>query len=131
MRNVFLQAMNEPFDLPMMLEKLDYHHVRGKLTDEAREELVSIAREKATPFGGLDVAAKLQELDERIKALEEGNAESGGSTDEAVEEYVPGRWYYNGNKVLHKGSRYKCTAPEGVACVWSPDEYPAYWELDE
>ena len=90
-----------------------------------------IAREKANPFGGLDVAAKLLELDERIKALEDGNAESGGATDETIEEYVPGKWYYWGNKMMHNGAVYKCVAPEDVVCVWSPDEYPAYWELVE
>lgn len=131
MKNIFLQAMNEPFDLSAMLDRIDYHHIRGKLTDEEREELIAIAREKANPFDGLDVAAKLKEFDERITALENGKAESGGTDEETVEEYVPGKWYYNGNKMLYDGSKYKCTAPVGVACVWSPDEYPSYWELDE
>lgn len=131
MKNVFLDAMNENFDLSAMLKKIDYHHVRGNLTDADREELVAIAREKANPFGGIDVAAKLQELDERIKALEEGNAESGGSTDETVKEYVPGKWYYAGNKILWNGYVYRCIAPVGQVCTWSPDEYPAYWELVE
>lgn len=131
MRNVFLQAMNEPFDLSVMLGRINYHHVRGNLTDAEREELSATAREKATPLGGLDVAEKLKELDQRITALENGNAVNDGGDEETIEEYVPGKWYYRGAKVLHKGSRYKCTAPEGVACVWSPDEYPAYWVLDD
>lgn len=131
MKNVFMEAMNQSFDLSVMLKKIDYHHVRGNLTDAEREELVEVAREKAAPFGGLDVAEKLKELDQRITALENGNAENDGGDEETIEEYVPGKWYYSGNKVLHKGSRYKCSAPDGVACVWSPDEYPAYWVLDD
>lgn len=130
MKKVFLQAMNELFDLTTMLAKIDYHHIRGKLTDAEREELVAVAREKANPFGGLDVAAKLKELDERIKILEEGNAESGGAIDETIKEYVPGKWYYEGNKILWNGAVYKCIAPVGKVCTWSPDEYPAYWEAE-
>lgn len=131
MKSVFIQAMNEVFDLSTMLGRIDYHHIRGNLNDADREELVAIAREKANPFGGLDVVAKLKEFDERITALEEGNAESGGETDETIDEFVPGKWYYWGNKVMYKGTAYKCVAPEDVACVWSPDEYPVYWELVE
>lgn len=131
MKSVFMQAMNELFDLSTMLGRIDYHHVRGNLTDAEREELVAIAREKANPFGGLDVSAKLKEFDERITALENGKAESGGTDKEIVDEYVAGKWYYNGNKVLYNGNEYVCVAPEDVVCVWSPDEYPVYWELDE
>lgn len=131
MKNVFVQAMNELFDLSTMLGRIDYHHIRGNLTDAEREELVAIAREKANPFGGLDVAAKLLELDERIKALEEGNAESGGATDKTIKEYIPGKWYFAGNKILWNGSVYQCIAPVGKVCTWSPDEYPVYWELVE
>jgi hypothetical protein len=127
MKNVFLQAMNELFDLSSMLGRINYHHIRGNLTDADREELIATAREKANPFGGLDVAEKLKEFDERITVLENGKAES-GSGDETIEEYVPGKWYYRGNHMLFNGGEYECIAPEGVACVWSPDEYPVYWQ---
>lgn len=127
MKSVFLQAMNELFDLSTMLNRIDYHHIRGNLTDEEREELIATARDKADPFGGLDVAAKLRELDERITALEKGNTSS-GNDDEPIKEYVSGKWYYSGDRVLFNGEIRTCIAPQGVACVWSPDEYPAYWE---
>ena len=32
-----------------------------------------------------------------------------------------------GAKVTWQGSHYVCTAPDGVACVWDPGTYPAYW----
>lgn len=124
MKNVFIEAMNETFDLTTMLARIDYHHVRGNLTDDEREELVVLARSKADPFGGMDVAAKLIELDERITKLEKGgNVPSG-----AIDEYVAGKWYYAGDKVMHNDNVYTCIAPDGVVCTWSPDEYPAYWE---
>ncbi len=127
MRNVFMEAMNEVFDLSSMLAKIDYHHVRNNLTDEEREELIRIAREKASPFGGLDVESKLLELDERISKLEEAKAsESGGASN--APEYTPGVWYRTGDKVMFEGKEYFCIAPDGVVCTWSPAEYPAYWE---
>lgn len=129
MKNVFLQAMNEVFNLSSMLDRIDYHHIRGALTDEEREELIAHAREKATPLGGLDVAEKLKELDERISALEEASSGGEGAGDaNNPEEYIAGKWYYRGDRVTYKGKTYECDAPEGVACVWSPDEYPAYWD---
>ena len=42
--------------------------------------------------------------------------------------YTAGTWYYRGDKVSFEGSGYTCIAPEGVVCVWSPVEYPQYWE---
>lgn len=127
MKNVFREALNETFDLSAMLNRINYHHVRGNLTDNDREELVNLAREKANPSVGVDVMAKLQELEARVKALEEGKQES-GETEESVEEYQPGKWYYAGDKVAFNGMFYTCIAPDGVACVWSPADYPAYWE---
>lgn len=130
MKKVFLQAMNEPFDLSTMIKNIDYYHARGKLPTADREELVAIAREKASPFGGLDVAAKLQELDERIATLENASAESSGTTNENIKPYVPGKWYFNGNRMIYNGTIYTCIAPVGAVCTWSPDEHPAYWEAE-
>ena len=129
MKNVFVEAMNETFDLTAMLAKIDYHHIRGNLSDADREELVALARNKANPMGGVDVMAKLQDHETRIKALEDAGKTAGGDTTEAdVAEYVPGKWYYNGDKVLFEGVVKTCNAPAGVVCTWSPAEYPAYWE---
>ena len=129
MKNVFVEAMNETFDLTAMLAKIDYHHIRGNLSDTDREELVALARNKANPMGGVDVMAKLQDHEARIKALEDAGKTAGGdTTEEDVAEYVPGKWYYNGDKVLFEGVVKTCNAPDGVVCTWSPAEYPAYWD---
>lgn len=29
--------------------------------------------------------------------------------------------------ITFEGNKYKCIVPEGVTCVWSPKDYPAYW----
>lgn len=36
------------------------------------------------------------------------------------------RGYHNGGKCTYNGKKDICTAPEGIACVWSPDVYPDY-----
>ena len=39
--------------------------------------------------------------------------------------------YYYGDKVTYNSEKYVCIAPEGTPCVWSPDEYPSYWQKVE
>ena len=130
MKAVFEEAIKGgSYDLTKMIARIDYHHVRGNLTDEERETLIEEAREKAQPFGGLNVEAKLQEFERRIAALEEGN-KTDADTGSAAPDYVPGKWYHNGNAVTFKGETFVCIAPDGVVCTWSPEEYPAYWERE-
>lgn len=59
-------------------------------------------------------------------------------TDESKEPVTSSEWpeyvaptgahdaYYKDAKVTYNGKHYICVAPEGTACVWSPDVYPAY-----
>ena len=128
MKDVFLAAINGTFDLTDMLGKINIHHIAGNLTDADREELIRKAREKADPFGGVNVMDKLNDLENRIRALEEAKTTGGDTTEETVPEYQVGKWYYNGDKVLFEGVVKTCTAPAGVVCTWSPAEYPAYWD---
>ena len=115
------------FVLKEMLSKIDYFFAKGELTTQEYESLAEMARSKAAPSNEADLFAKLQELEARIKALEEGKTESPETT---VEEFVSGKWYYNGNKCLWEGKVYTCIAPEGTVCVWSPSDYPAYWSKE-
>lgn len=40
--------------------------------------------------------------------------------------------YHRGDGITWTdGKKYDCIAPDGVAVVWNPDEYPAYWQLVE
>lgn len=130
MKKVFESAMSVPFDLSDMLSKIDSHHIMNNLTDDERLDLIELARSKANPTGGLDVMAKLQEMDERIRALEKyhKDAPSDDGVAETAPEYVAGQWYRIGDRVSFNGTVYTCIAPDGTVCVWSPIEYPAYWE---
>ena len=119
------------FDLGVMLKKIDSYHVEGKLTDAEKDELYAQARAGAKTEASVDVLAKLEELEARVRALEEGGSSTGGNeTGDTVAEYVPGKWYYAGDRVTFEGKRYVCSAPKGVVCVWSPGVFPAYWEAE-
>lgn len=114
------------FELSDMLKKIDTLWVQGSIDDAMRKILSDKARNNATLEKSFDILAKLEELDKRVKALE--NSQVPTEPTESYEEYVVGKWYYNGNRVMFDGKAYECIAPENVACVWNPSEYPAYWE---
>lgn len=117
------------YNLSAVLSKIDTVWAEGKITDEQRVELIATARNQASSEAGIDIMFKLTELEQRIRALETGE-----STDGSAEEYpafVVGKWYYTGDKCSFDGKNYTCIAPEDIACVWSPADYPAYWEKTE
>ena len=118
MYNIIKSVLNSGnFELTQILKKIAGLWAQGTLTDAEYEELNTMAR----------CEAKLEELDKRISAVENGSK----TEDETAEEYpefVVGKWYYKGDKVSFEGKNYVCIAPEGTVCVWSPKDYPAYWE---
>lgn len=131
------------YRLEEMLHRIDIFYAEGKLTDEEREKLVAEARKNADPEAEYpaDWREPLDALAERVKALETWKTEqessgggddgSGTSTDEWPEYVAPTGAhdaYYNGDKITYNGKHYTCIAPEGTACVWPPDVYPAFWQ---
>lgn len=108
------------YELGNMLKTVDKYHIEGKLTDAQREDLHALARRFARQEHTVDLMHKLQELEQRIQTLE--------GTADAPADYTPGKWYYSGNTCIFGGKTYVCVAPQGTVCVWSPGEYPAYWE---
>lgn len=127
MKNIIKTVIEQGnYDLGALLGRINRYHVEGVLTDADRDELITLAREHANIRGNVDVFAKLEELDRRLTALENGEASSPAVGD-TPQEYVAGKWYYRGNKVTFDGAVYECAAPEGAVCTWSPSEYPAYW----
>ena len=117
---------NRNYELSALLKKVTTLWVQGDLTDEEREELISLARKYADVHNSIDVLSKLEELDKRVNALEEAKADA--PTGENLPDYVAGKWYYAGDKVMFEGSAYECIAPEGVVCTWNPSEFPSYWQ---
>lgn len=66
-----------------------------------------------------------------MKALEDAQTSTETEEPEGTlyPEFVVGNWYYAGNKISFSGNNYICVAPENVVCVWSPIDYPEYWEI--
>lgn len=115
------------YDLSGIIRKINTLWVDGCLTDDQKEELLTLARSDAQPGGSVDLIARLNDLESRVRALETKDPVS----SEDFPEFVTGKWYYNGDKCSFNGKNYICTAPEGTPCVWSPSDYPNYWEEQE
>lgn len=130
MKTIFEEVISRgAFDLKGLLKKIDVFNVEGKLTDEDRDELYTKARKAANAANSVDVIAKLAELEQRVIKLESASADNDTATGETTaNEYVVGKWYYTGDKVMFEGEEYVCIAPESAVCTWSPKEYPAFWD---
>ena len=130
MKTIFEEVISRgAFDLKGLLKKIDVFNVEGKLTDTERDELYTKARNAANAENSVDVIAKLAELEQRVLALEKAGVDDDTVTgDTTADEYVVGKWYYNGDHISFEGAEYVCIAPESVVCTWSPQEYPAFWD---
>lgn len=122
------------FELADILKKIDTFWFQNAITDEQKDELVELAREKAKPENSYaDLQKQIDALFARVAALEEKSAPQ-ESTENEYPEYVQPTGghdaYYNGDKVTFNGVKYVCIAPISVAVVWSPDVYPAYWSAE-
>lgn len=122
-----------------MLNRIDMYHIEGKLTDEERQMLYDEATAQAVDHFAdqLNVSETIVSLDRRINALEDAvtaiNARLGedeNNEEETVQDFIDGRWYYNGDRVSFNGVIYTCSAPDGFPVVWSPATTPQYWIAD-
>ena len=122
------------YELTDMLGKIDTLWLQGSLSEGERLDLIAMARAKAEPSNSYaPLQAQIDALAERVAKLE-GKVEP-ADPDVPAEEYPEYHQptgahdaYHAGDKVTYNGKHYLCIAPDGVAVVWSPDVYPAYWE---
>lgn len=140
MYNVVMNVIkSKNYELKDILTKIDTLWVQGSITEEEREELIALARQNAEVQQSIDILAKLEELDKRMRAIEdrfnsesedtEGETEGDAGEVVTYPAYETGVWYYRDDIVSFDGQNYICVAPEGAVCTWSPSDYPAYWEL--
>ena len=140
---------SEAYKLEDILYKISKMYVEGRITEIEKDELDSMARIKAKAENSYNLQKQLDNIFARLEALEARKNEV--VTDEVVEgeestepseivepvqpaeeykEYVQPTGahdtYNNGDKVLFNGKKYICIMDN---CVWSPDTYPAGWEL--
>lgn len=143
------------YSLNDILKKIDTIWIQGDLTDDEKTNLVNMAREHALPensFAPLQkqidvlaaqVTALKSEIELHGKYIETLNtaiSNLGGEAsepEEPVQEECPSYVqptgahdaYHRGDKITFTdGKKYECIAPEGVAVVWDPVTYPAYWQ---
>lgn len=130
---------NRSYQLSDMLSKLSRLWIEDQITEADYDFLVEYARENANPDSEGDVLAAVRVVQADVKELRDSIADLAGRVavleGEEPEpepakypEYEVGRWYYNGDTVSFEGKNYKCIAPAGQVCVWSPKDYPVYWE---
>lgn len=138
-KNVILSGR---YELSDMLKKIDTIWLQGDISEEEKAELVGLAREHADPENSHaklekqvnDAFEIIYNIVERVEKLEKGGAELPEPEDEYPEYKQPTGAhdaYHKGDKMTFKEKKYICVAPEGVAVVWDPETYPAYWQLVE
>lgn len=127
------------FELIDMLAKINKLWVESSLTEEERDELVSLARTNANPDNSYaentEQIANLweycQQLDIRLSQLENGQGTIEPEPEEWPEYIQPTGAhdaYKVGDKVTFLGKKYICKMD---GCVWDPITYPSAWELAE
>ena len=131
------------YELASILKKIKTLWAESELTDKQKEELVALARENADPknsYASLEnqvktlftnmgeMAIEIKDLKTRLATLEGEEAELEEPAEEYPEYVQPTGGhdaYKAGDKITYKGKKYECLAD---GCVWTPDDYPAYWE---
>lgn len=124
------------YELSAMITKIETIWLESRITDEQKEELIQLARDNADLSSSMDYANQiillndnLRKLEERIIKLEEGGSEP--TTSDSYPDYDKDKWYYNGDKITYKKEKYVCIIPVGQPCIYSPKDYPEYWQKVE
>lgn len=124
---------NSDFDLRDILKKIEESYIKSDISEEEKETLASLAREKAKPENSYaSFQVQIDELAERISKIEEALKENSSDSEEVTEEYQEYKQpsgshdaYKIGDKITFNGKKYVCKLDN---CVWSPSEYPVAWE---
>ena len=120
---------SKKYELSDILKKIDTLWLQGDISDSQKESLITLARTNADSSQSIKIIEMFDDLEERIRVLEEKVLLSDATTEESnAPEYKPNKKYKNGDKVSFEGKTYVCIVPDGEKCVWGPADYPAYWE---
>lgn len=129
------------YDLSDLTERIDTMYATGKLTADQRTQLLDSAQTNANPDDSYaplaDRVKAIEEwettIDERLSKLESGSSSDTSETSESTDEwpeYVQPTGahdaYHVGDKITYNGKHYTCVYDN---CVWTPDAYPAGWQL--
>lgn len=132
MKTIIENVINsQQYELNAMLKKIDTMWLQGGISDDERTELISLAREKATPdMGYATIEQRIFSIEQRLAALE--NAGQFATPEEYPEWRQPTGAhdaYHAGDKITYKNKRYICIAPEGYTVAYPPDVLPNMWKI--
>lgn len=119
---------NKNYKLEDMLYKISKMYIEGRISEAEKSELDNLARSNAKAENSYDIQKQLDNLESRVKALEDKNTTEDTTAEEYPEYVAPSGAhdaYKIGDKVTYNGKKYICKMP---ICVWSPETYPAGWE---
>lgn len=135
LKNVIISG---DFNLDSMLTKIQTMWAQSRINEEEMEELTGLARGNAKVSNDLDFKDLVLQHDQMIrdlflavadlKAGTGDNSVVDGVDEKDVPEFVVGKTYYADDIVKFNNKLYVCIAPAGAVCVWSPADYPIYWE---
>ena len=132
---------SKDYELKDILYKINKMWIESAITEEEKTELDSLARQNALTENSYaplqkqieNIYAELDNIKAEINLLK--NQEEVEEPTEPIEEYPEYKQpqgahdsYNTGDKITYNGKKYICKMD---SCVWSPDVYPAGWELVE
>lgn len=120
---------SKDYKLEDILYKISKMYIEDRITESEKSELDELARSNAKAENSYDMQKQLDNLEARVKVLEEkGTTDEPGTTEEYPEYIQPTGAhdaYQSGDKITFNGKKYICKMDN---CVWSPETYPAAWE---
>lgn len=132
------------YNLTALLKQIDTYHIEGKITDDERTELHSLARQEPKAQYNYDIEIEklwaamreMRTLIDNLHATTDTDATPDEETPDTetivVPEFVQPQGafdaYQVGDTVKYNGSVYQCVLAN---CVWSPDVLPSAWTLIE
>lgn len=128
------------YDLRYMIGQIDQCWLERSINSSERDELIALARERADPTDSyapieqrvISLETALRSLESRVDALENSGTTVPSDPSDEWPEYVQPTGahdtYNTGDKITFNGKHYVCKMN---GCVWSPADYPAWWEKVE
>ena len=116
------------YKLEDMLYKISKMYIEDRITESEKSELDNLARSNAIAENSYDIQKQLDNLESRVKALEDKNTTEDTTAEEYPEYVAPSGAhdaYKKGDKVSFNGKIYESLID---ANVYSPSAYPLGWQ---
>lgn len=120
---------SKDYKLEEILYKIDKMYIQDRISETEKIELDNLARENANAENSYSIQKQLDNIFERLEALENKDKPEEPTETEEYKEYIQPTGthdsYKEGDKITYKDKKYICKIDN---CVWSPETYPQGWE---